>query len=97
MPLVTSCDRTNSRSAVRKEPAAIRNRKDISVATHVELGTTILPKNETKGAARLAFADDFLWEHSFSVAQSGNRDIAVCTGKSNPERSAPSEFCGFCS
>jgi len=97
MPLVMSCDKTNSQSAVRREPAAIRNKKSISVSAHVELGTAMLSKNETKDPARLAFADDFLWEHSFSVAQGGNPNIPGRARKSNPERSAPSEFCGFCS
>jgi len=97
MSLVMSCEKTSPRSGGRKEPSAIRNRKSISVATHVELGTAILSKNETKGPTRPAFAEDFLWEHSVSVAQGGNADIAACAGRSNPEPSAPSEFWGFCS
>lgn len=95
MSPMMSCENTGSRSVGRREPSAIRNRKSISVAPHV--GTAILSRNETKYPARLTFAEDFLLEHSASVALGANPKSAVCAEPSSPERSAPNEFWGFCS
>lgn len=97
MRLVTSRDKTCSKSVVRKEPEPIRAKRRVSAAIRVEWATAILTESETKGPAKLAFAEDFLWEHSFSLAQGGSPDNPRRAGKSDSERSAPNQLFGFCS
>ena len=97
MHLVTSCDKTYSPSAVPKELAPIRAKRRVSAALRVELATAILSESETKGPAMLAFAEDFLWEHSFPLAQGGSPDNPRRAGKSDAQKSSPSQLFGFCS
>jgi hypothetical protein len=94
MSPVMSCEKTSPRVVGRKDPSAIRNRKSISVATHS--GFTNLSRNQTKYPTGLTFAEDFLLEHSASVAKGANSKSAVCAGPLTPERSVASEFCGSC-
>jgi hypothetical protein len=97
MRLVTSCDKTDPQAVVRKEPPPIQAKKRMSAAIRIELATAILSEDDANGTTKLAFAEDFLLEHSVPLAQSASLDSRRRAGKSNPESFAPSQFFGFCS
>lgn len=97
MRLVTSRDNSFSQAVVRKEPPPIRAKKRMSAAIRIELATAILSKSDAKNPARLAFSEDFLWEHSFPFAKRDSPDNTRCVGKSDSDTPAVDQLFGFCS
>ncbi|MGO9434999.1 MAG: hypothetical protein ACLPH3_06095 [Terracidiphilus sp.] len=97
MHILTNCDTTHSQSSNRKKAAAVRNKRNTLSAPLVAVETAIRSEieMEKKRPARLTFAEDFLFEHSSSVAPSVGLGVLSRAGKSNIERSVPSQFFGF--